>query len=705
MRLLAAGVVAFVVVLSWPTRARADGLIATGETVAGWRLNRVERHPEYVRYFFSSGEVTTGLEVGATPEQSGPWTTRRHRLMPAPGQEPPTELLTAVMDRLRQYDETTQPPLAKQKTARPQGSDDDRLDRDASWTIPGVPGQAPWPRWQDYPVPLWPLFCVLLGALWAARGRRRSLGAWADRMGAHLKRHPWPWLAVVVAGAAALRLSHLDIPFSIDAMTQRVFFGSLDAGDILAHRYQDQRHPQLFYLILHAFQWLGHGEAITRLPAVLFSLAAAVVLFLLARRELGAGPALVATALLGLNVAFLSHSREVGDLTLFTALTLLSTILVVRALDRPSRGVLGALVIVEAALFYAYYLAILVVLTHGVALFIFGRKRHGKAVALALGGAVVLALPSLCRLYGLVFADRSMRSVAAAFPGHMWGERTTTELLGQLGGLLAPSMEALVVMLVAAVVGALRLGGGRPWRNVVGLVAGLTVVISVTVVGAAVVLVRLKPYYLLFTLPFLLLLITAGCVGPLRQGPDEPSRSAWTLVRDGLGVAVLTYLVGAYAVDLNQRIGAIYEPPDRPRFNDLGATIKAGGSPSVVIGDPNYLHTILLYYGFDDPLTMYRSCHIDDAGGGTQCHRGADQLITLTLLPKMREGWEQESLARLAAARHGRPSWVVYTSRFSNPPLLAQLEQDCEPTGTFGDGGALRLFRCPAPPTDQPEPQ
>ncbi len=704
LSLLAVGLVALMVVLAWPTWAHGEELIAPGETVAGWRLERVQQHPEYVRYFFTSGEVTTALEVGASEDEPGPWTTDRHRLMPAPDQAPPPELLSAVMERLRHYDETSQPPLAEHKIARPKSSDPAPTEDDASWTIAGVPGQAPWPLWQPYPVPLWPLLCLILGTAWAARRRGPTLAAWADRMGNHLKRHRWPWLAVIVLGAAALRLNHLDTPFSIDAMTQRVFFGSLDPGDILAHHYADQRHPQLFYLILHGFQWLGHDETMTRLPAVIFSLAAVVLLFLLVWRQLGARPALLAATLLGLNVAFLSHSREVGDLTLFTALTLLSTTLLDRALDRPSRGMLAALVVTEAALFYTYYLAALVVLAQGVALALWGRKGHVRPVALALGGAVVLALPSLWSLYRLVFADRSMRSLASAFPGHMWGERTTVELLGQLGGLLAPSMEALVIMVLAALVGAFRFAT-RWRREVVGLVAGLTILISVTVVGAAVVMVRLKPYYLLFTLPFLLLLVTAGCIVPARSDRVQPGRSIRSMVGEGLGAAVLVYLVGAHAVDLTQRIGAIYDPLDRPRFNELGATIKAGGSPSIVIGDPNFLHTILLYYSFDDPLSMYRSCHIDEAGGGTQCHRGADHLITLTLLPKMHDGWEQESLARLAAARQGRPSWVVYTSRFSNLPLLAQLEQDCKQADTFGDGGALRLFRCPAGPAAQPEPQ
>ena len=698
LRLFAIAAFALVVVLLSASTAAAGDLVAEGETVAGWRLERVERHPEYVRYFFSKGEGTTGLEVGASEDSSGPFATRRHRLMPAPGQRPPVVLLQALMVRLRRHDATGQPPLAGRKRTHPGGpAGASPPGHETSWTIPGVPGQAPWPMWQPYPLPLWPIWCVLIGALWAARRRYPLLEGWVGGLADHLKRHPWPWLAAIVAGLLVLRLIHLDTPFSIDAMTQRVFFGSIDLGDILAHRYHDQRHPQLFYLVLHGFQWFGHDEIVLRLPAVLFSLAAAGVLFLVARRVLGAGPALVATLLLGLNVAFLSHSREVGDLTLFTFLALLSTHLLVRALERPATWAIGAFVVVEAALFYAYYLAILVALAHGVALLVHGRSRRGRAVALGLATAVVLALPSLRRLYRLVFADRGMRGVAEAFPEHVWGERTSVELLGQLGGLLTPSMEVLVVLVAVALVGAFRLAD-RPWRSVVGLVAGLTILVSVTVVGAAVVMVRLKPYYLLFTLPLLLLLAVAGCTGPSSADKTRRSGSIGRLLRDGLGMAVLTYLVGAYGMDLSQRAGAIYEPPDRPRFKDLGETIKRHGPPTVVIADPNNLHTILLYYAFDEPLGMYRSCHIDDAGGGTQCHRGDDHLITLTLLPQMRDGWEQQSLDRLAAAQGKRSAWVVYTRRFENPPLLARLQESCELTGTFGDAGALRLFRCPAGP-------
>ncbi|RLB64754.1 MAG: hypothetical protein DRI90_03850 [Deltaproteobacteria bacterium] len=704
LRLWAATAAALWVVLLSPVAAAATDLVAEGETMVGWRLERVERHPEYVRYFFTRAGDTTGLEVGASEAPTGPWTTGRHRLMPAPGQNPPAALLQALGDRLHHYDAAGGPPLAGRKRHAGGPGGTNPPDQEASWTIPGVPGQAPWPLWQPYPLPLWPVWCVLLGALWATRGRWKRLESALGRLTEHLKGHPWPWVAAIVVGMAALRLVHLDTPFSIDAMTQRVFFGSIDPSAILAHDYHDQRHPQLFYLILHGVQWLGHDEAIVRLPAVVFSLAAAVVLFRLAQRVLDPGPALVVTLLLGLNVAFLSHSREVGDLTLFTLLALLSTLLLVRALSRPKPWAIGAFALVEGAMFYAYYLAILVALAHGVALLIHGRSRRRRPVAWGLALALVVALPSLRRLYQLAFADRDMRGVAEAFPTHVWGERSSIELLAQLGGLIAPSMEALVVVVAVALVGAFRLAD-RPWRSVVGLVAGLTIVISTTVVGAAVVLVRLKPYYLLFILPWVLLFAVAGCAGRSQKDRAPNSGSIGMLRRDGLGVAVLAYLVGAYATDLSQRAGAIFEPSNRPRFDDLGEAIKRHGSPTVVIADPNYLHTIVLYYAFADPLALYRSCHIDDAGGGTQCHRSGDHLITLTLLPQMRDGWEQQSLTLLAAAQRGRPSWVVYTDRFENLPLLTRLQAGCELNGTFGDAGALRLFRCPASPSAQPEPQ
>lgn len=693
-----------------------------GDEIDGWRVQAIERGRHVVRLELESGRGRTVLEIRARAGGVPAWSTARHSLsapLGAPGVPPPKSLMDAVLERLRAYEAKGGATLVDGEdevagsvptTTAAEGPGGPRgppvLDAGTvgfDWHAAGLPGQRPWSLRQRYPLPGWPLLCLLLGAGWIAVRRNRRGRARLERLGELVERQPWPWLAALLLGMAALRLPELDAPFTFDALTQRLFFGSLDLQDIIAHRYADQRHPQLYYLILHGFLRFGHDEAVARLPALLFSLAAAATLFVLARPALGAVGALCATALLGLNVSFLTFSREVGDLTLFSFLTLLSTVLLLRAYERPTRRAAIAFAVAEAAMLYAYYLAPLVVGAHLLMLLVRGRSERRRPLWLGLGAAVLAGVPALSDLAELALADRGMREVARAFPRHVWGERSILELWAQLGAHLAPSLELLVLITVLGGLGVCRLAR-RPWRDPRTLVVSLIVVSATLIVGLAVPLVRLKPYYLLFVLPFLLVLVVAGCVGR-RRAATQPAvegatgrRRPWHAdLRAGSAVTLSSLLLGGYAADLAMRLEVTWMPRNPPRFGDLGERIRSVPGPRIVIADSNAMHTILLYYVFPEPLEMYRTCFIADEGGGTQCHRGEDHLITLTLLPHMAAGWDRQSAARFEHARRLGPSWVVYDDHFRNPRLLALLREECSLDGAFGDYGAVRLFRCPAP--------
>ncbi|RJO65398.1 MAG: hypothetical protein C4523_16190 [Myxococcales bacterium] len=69
-----------------------------------WTIVRIARHPEFLRLTLRSGEAETGLEIGVNDRGEGEWNTRHYRLSPAPGQEPPPPLLSAMMEELRRVD-------------------------------------------------------------------------------------------------------------------------------------------------------------------------------------------------------------------------------------------------------------------------------------------------------------------------------------------------------------------------------------------------------------------------------------------------------------------------------------------------------------------------------------------------------------------------------------------------------------------------
>ena len=661
---------------SVPVAAQED-LVAQGEVIAGYQLERVERHPEYLRLHFVHEGDRTVVEIGRFADPEGPWSTGRHRLMPAPDQHPPLPLMRALMVRLRAHDREGAPALVERQHQPQRQGDYAQLG----------------------PLPTgWLLACAFAGLGWAllyaGRRSRRAI----QRVARHIEQHPWPWLTLILTAMAVPRLIHLDAPFSADAMTQRLFFGSLDVGDILAHRYDDQRHPQLFYLVLHGFLRFGHSETIARLPAVLLSLASAAMLFVLARPRLGAVAALLATALLGLSLPFLVHSREVGDVTLFAFLALASSHFTLRALEVPKRSTLSWLLMTEVAMFYAYYLAPLVAVAQLLTVLAHGRARQQRGLFWTLGASWLLAAPSLRDLWVLTQADVGARELARVFPQHMWGQRTPAQLLGDAADILAPSAATLMLLGGLALVGAVRLSP-RFWRDPLATLCVPLLGVAFTVLGAAVVLVRLKPYYLLFTLPFLLLLAAAGAVGPAGR-----SRSSWAPLLAGAGMTASLLLVAAHVQAQRLYLEETLWPSYQPRFADLGSVIRQHGrddplAPRTVIADGNNLHTILLYYAFDHPLDMYRGCHRDrEERFGTRCRRGDEELVTLTLIPKLSQGWELRAVDRLIEVQRQRASWVVYADRFANEPLFRHLEQQCALVGRFDARDGLDLFRCPALP-------
>ncbi len=536
-----------------------------------------------------------------------------------------------------------------------------------------------WPGWPS--LLLFLLMGVLVWVVLKAEPARRAAG----RVGEAVEHRAWLVLLVLLVPAAWLRLMHLDVPFDADYMTQRLFFGSLDIGDILAHRYEDQRHPQLFYLVLHFFLYLGHSEWIARLPAVLFSLGSAVALFALARPYLRAVRSLLCVVLLMLSTSYFQHSRDVTDITLFVMLALLACHLFLRCMHQPRLRLLIAFAAVETAMFYTYYMSVLVACAQVVTLLVFGRSRRFLGLWIALGAAGLLGMFAFYDLAVLVLADMETREVARQFPAHMWGEKTVSQILSEFAALLVPLAMFGILTPLLALWGMFQWGrSGRKRPEFVFLV--VLIIVSLVVIGLAVALVRLRPYYLLFLLPLVLVFVVVECLGlPL---PGGERRGRGNRVIRVLSWAVLGLVVFVHANDLAWRAPKIMSSGGRGHFHRVGEAIQAGGGPDAVVADPHMLHTILVYYCFPRPLLMYRNCK--HGGGPVHCELGSRRFVSLTNMPQMQPGWEQRALGRLRGLGIG-PFWFVYTDRFKNPPLLRHLRQSCQPRGEWPP---LSLFLC-----------
>ena len=650
------------------------------ELAEGWELAGLEPADDSIEVYLDPGGLSSVLKVRLTrrDEDSGAFCRTKSfnivYLSPAgEGAQTPEDIHRAMDALCRRIKENDRGQIELDRFAGPSSASPSMV-----WRWPGWPGLL-----------LFFGLSILFFAAFALKPARKAL----DLAGGQVERRGWLVLLILLIPAAFLRLACLDIPFEADYMTQRLFFGSLDIGDILAHRYEDQRHPQLFYLLLHFFLYFGHSEWIARLPAVLFSLGSAVALFALARPYLGAARSLVCVVLLLLSASYFEHSRDVGDISLFIMLSLIACHLFLRCLQEPTLRRLILLGLVETAMFYTYYMAVLVACAQLVVMLVHARSRRHLKLWAALGAAALLAVPAFIDFITLVVADMGTRQVARQFPGHMWGDTAAMQLLSQFAALLMPTTLFGVLTPILAIAGLLR-WGRRSWKRPEFLLLAVLLVVSLIVIGLAVVLVRLRPYYLLFLLPAFLLFVVTGSLGLAGTGgrPGTLGR----VVR-ALCWALLGLVVFAHANDLSRHAPHVMSSAGRDHFRRVGQVIQSapgGAEADIVAADPDMLHTILVYYCFPEPLRMYRNC--DRRDKPARCRLDTRLFVALTEMARMQAGWEQQAVERLQELS-GRPFWFVYTDRFRNQPLLNHIRGRCRP---YGEWPPLTLFHCPAEAPD-----
>jgi 4-amino-4-deoxy-L-arabinose transferase-like glycosyltransferase len=594
------------------------------------------------------------------------------------------------------------------------------------------------------------LLCVLLVFLLRWPTGRRSM-IWGATL---FERHPWPFVVGLFLILAPLYLYRLDLAFDADYMTQRVFFASLDPLRILAHRYPDSRHPQLYYLVLHVFLRFGHSEWLARLPAVLCGLGAVVGLFVWARQRVGGAGGLLAAALLGGTVAFVRHCRDVSDLSLFVLLALLSCHAFTQALRRPSRRRVGFYAVVTVALFYAYYLALFIGAAQVFVAALHARRARYRRLWVAFGVIGLAVAPALWDLAHTLWADLQTRQVAALFPTHVWGEKSSSEVLWAALALYFPRFGLGLAAAVFPVLGVVRWIRARPRDPMLHLVLAV-VVPAIGAVGLGVVFWRLNAYYLLFTVPFVFLLTAGGVVG-IGKPPRQPlagrkkmafasdlgrgdtnaffaqglrpggagKHASWKgAVAGAFGVMAAWVLVYTYGGALVWALPGLHGGWQQRHFARLGRYLKSrsrrpaqmavaggrlgegwapeAGDPPIVVMDPDCLHTIILYYAFNDPLPKYRSCRPRRVAGSkvptVVCQGRFGRLITLTPMAAMRKGWRRAALRRLEAVRkaayaQGNGVWFIYTTRFENRLLLRRVRQVCVQKGRWPP---LSLYWCP----------
>ncbi len=206
------------------------------------------------------------------------------------------------------------------------------------------------------------------------------------------RRHRWAVLAAPI-GAVAIVILGAFLRFEglgRDSLTGNEPMSLQYAQWPISHPKHWNNGMALYHSVLHG--WIrvaGESEAALRFPSALFGVAAIALMIALVRRINGWTTAVVAGLMLTLAWNHIYCSQLVRSYALFIMLVVLSTLLLVRLLERPGAGRLVAYGVALVALSYSHYQWIFVLVFHNLAV-LFSRRRVGWGW-LALHAVVIVA--------------------------------------------------------------------------------------------------------------------------------------------------------------------------------------------------------------------------------------------------------------------------------------------------------------------------
>ena len=283
--------------------------------------------------------------------------------------------------------------------------------------------------------------------------------------------------ALVLLLAAVLRCVGLESESVWFDEGHSVLVARMSASDAVAALARDV-HPPLYFLTLGVWvRAFGESDASIRSLSVLFGIVAVAGMLALGRRLGGRRAGVVAGLLAAVSPYFVAYSQEVRPYALLLALSVFSTLALLRLAERPgSVGRRAAYALALASLPYTHALGAFVALAHALYGFIrVVRPRPGDPPGLLRAGllcsAVALVLfapwlPSLLRQEEFVrtsgwIARPGWREFHRAVLAHAGGEFAfvTISFLGLAGlGLAARRRSADRPRLVACLLWAVPLG-------------------------------------------------------------------------------------------------------------------------------------------------------------------------------------------------------------------------------------------------------
>lgn len=312
-----------------------------------------------------------------------------------------------------------------------------------------------------------------------------------------------PMLVMATTFAAAVLMAR-----SLDAESLwideaiSVHVAQLGASDLWRFVSHEEMNMALYHVILNAWVGLGSGEAMVRVPSVLFAALTVPMLYGLGARLFSPRVGVIAASLLALNATLFSYGRETRSYALTVLLVVLASYFFVRAVSDTRRMFWAAYAITAVLAVYSHLFAVLVLIGHAGSLI--GARRQfvasKRTLAATAGGIVLALLPVGVYIAGGETGRTTDQSTAA---------NDVPYLLIWYAGSNRPLAAVYALAALGALVVAWRRGLLASWPYAF-VLAWLTAPILLALAISVTIDPLFVPRYLLFSLPALLLLVAVG---------------------------------------------------------------------------------------------------------------------------------------------------------------------------------------------------
>ena len=204
---------------------------------------------------------------------------------------------------------------------------------------------------------------------------------------------PWTWaVGGLVLVALALRLGPLGQSMFGDELFLYAIVHDRSAGDVLHAVQATEKTPPLGFLLSWAFDGGGHADVLVRVPSLVANLATVPLVYVLAKLTVGRAAGFVAAAWTTLSAFQIFYATESRGYALAELLVVLSTVILLVALERRALRWWLAYALVAAAAAYTHYIVVFVLVPQA-AWALWTHRDQARRIVVASGLAVLAYLP------------------------------------------------------------------------------------------------------------------------------------------------------------------------------------------------------------------------------------------------------------------------------------------------------------------------